>query len=93
MRQSTVYRKRDRTVTRRIAGETLLVPVKGNLADMEHVFVLEGAGDFVWERIDGHRPIGDIAAELAEEFGVDKDCTLADVEEFTAELLEADLIE
>ena len=87
------YRKRDRTVSRRIAGETLLVPVKGNLADMEHVFVLEGAGDFVWERIDGHKETEAIAAELAEEFGVDRDCALADVEEFTAELLEADLIE
>ena len=39
-------------VKRRIAEELFLIPVKNNLADMRHVFVLHGCGEFVWDRLD-----------------------------------------
>lgn len=34
---------------------------------------LDAIGSFVWERIDGHRTVGELAAALAERYGLDRD--------------------
>lgn len=66
----TVFQKADNVVCRVIAGETLLVPVQGSLADMRRLFVLEGCGAEVWELLDGRRRTGEIRDELARRYDV-----------------------
>ena len=93
MRGDTVYRKRGDIVTRRIAGETVLVPVSGKLADMQRLFSLSGVGEFIWERIDGRASLAAIREGIMERFEVDRDESEADLIEFTSRLLESGLIE
>ena len=58
------YRQIQHVVKRRIAEELFLIPVKNNLADMRHVFVLHGCGEFVWDRLDGRQSEEDISRAL-----------------------------
>jgi hypothetical protein len=86
------HKRRDNVVCRRIAGETLLIPIRGTLADMQRVFVLEGAGEFIWESLDGARTAGEIRDAVVERFDVVVEDAEKDVNELLAELIRQDLI-
>jgi len=90
---STVYRKKDDLLARRIAGETIIVPIRGKLADMQNIFALNPVGELIWELLDGSRNVGQIGAAVVDEFDVDADSASNDVAAFVACLLEAVLIE
>lgn len=79
-------------VAREIAGETFLVPVCGNLADLQRVFVLNRVGGFIWERLDGAAAPEEIAAAVAERFEVDVETAAADVARLVADLEAAGLV-
>ena len=87
-----VYRQQDHVVTRRIADEVLLVPVKAKLADMRRVFVLHGTGEFIWEHLDGKMPLSGILDELVGCYDVNEKRAAADLDELIEDLLKAELI-
>ena len=86
------HRKCENIVTRRIAGETILVPIRGTLADLQRLFVLEGLGEFIWERIDGLRTTDEVLQEILAEYEVPADDARRDLQEFLVALTETDLI-
>lgn len=90
---NTVPRKRDDLLTRQIAGETIVVPIRGKLADMQNIFAINVVAEFIWERMDGRRTLDQIAVEVAAHFEVDEKQARSDVMDFTTELREAGLIE
>lgn len=92
-RKEMAYRKKGEIVTRSIAGETILVPIRAKLADMEQLIVLDGIGDFVWERLDGKTEVTAIVDAVANEYDVDKETARQDVREFLDALVKAGLIE
>lgn len=79
-------------VLRRIAGETLLIPVKGKVADMRRIFVLNAVGERIWSALGESRPLRDIAREITETFDVAPELAAADAAEFVAQLLDAGLV-
>lgn len=87
------YRKKEEVITREIVGETLLVPIRSNTADMQSIFALNPVAEYVWQRLDGEKNINDICNEVSASFDVKKEEAGGDVEEFINELLKADLIE
>ena len=93
MTTNRVFKKRDEIVSRQIAGETLLVPIQGNLADMQKIFVLNSVGEHIWSKLDGNLGLNEIRSDLMSHFEVDKLEAEADLNEFIGQLLEAGLIE
>jgi len=91
--ETYIYRKKPDIVTRGIAGETLLVPIKGELADLQKVFVLQGVGEFIWGKIDGARDRDSIVQDILEVFDVDLETALQDLQIFIEELSRAGLVE
>jgi hypothetical protein len=87
----TVLHQAPGIVMRRIAGEILLIPVKGRVADLQRVFVLNPVGERIWTGLAQPRPLGELAAEIADLYDVAKEKAQSDALEFVAELLEAGL--
>ena len=87
-----VYRRDATLVTRVIADETLLVPVRGTLASLRQIFALNPVAAFAWERIDGSTGLEAIVAAVVEHFEVDRGRARADLEELFGSLSEAGLI-
>ena len=85
-------RRKDNVIARKVAGELLLVPIRGNMADMQKLFVLEGIGEFVWERLDGTRTLEQIRDDVAAAFRGTAEDAGRDIEAFTAQLKAADLV-
>ena len=90
---ASIYRKKGEVVTRRIAGETLLVPVKAKLADMRKVFVLQGAGEFIWAEIDGKKSLTNVLEGITRDYDVKADVAEKDLCELVSDMLKAGLIE
>lgn len=86
------FKRYDHIVSRAIIGETLLVPISGQLADMQHIFTLDPVADFVWNQLDGERTTGDIRDGILEEFEVEEGEAECDLLEFIGELESAALI-
>jgi hypothetical protein len=73
-------------VHRQIAGETILVPVRRHMADLDSVYTLDEVGSRTWELIDPGRSVEEICSELAAEYDVDWDVVQQDVVEFVQQL-------
>ena len=76
-----VYSKSDSIVSRKIADEFILVPIRQNVGDLESIYTLNETAARIWELIDGKMKVGEIKEKLIEEF------------EVTSEEAEKDLIE
>jgi len=87
-----VFRKSPDIVSRKIAGETILVPVRGALADMKRIFVLNPVGEHIWASLEGNKTVGEIRDDILRAFDVDGARAEADLSDFIRELLEADLV-
>jgi hypothetical protein len=87
-----VYRKSPDVVARKIAGELLLVPVRGKIADMKKIFSLNPVGELIWQELDTHNNLRDIRDRVVSRFDVPAETAMADIEEFIDELLGAKLI-
>jgi hypothetical protein len=79
-------------VTRTVAGEVLLIPVSGELADIQRVFVLNSVADCIWEHLDGSLTSREICTRVAERFEVDWETASHDVDAFLIDLASAKLI-
>ena len=74
-------------VTRQIAGETLIVPVAGHVADLESVYVLNEVGSRIWELLRTPIDVDDIVTTIANEFTVDPPRAREDVMAFINSLV------
>jgi hypothetical protein len=80
----TVYSQNEGFVYREIAGEAILVPVYGQVADMESIFTLNEVGARMWSLFDGQRTVAEVCSAVLEEY----DATPAEVEADIQELVE-----
>jgi hypothetical protein len=87
-----VYKKNKDIVTRKIADELFLVPIKGKIADMQRIFTLNPVGQYIWQEIDNGKGLDEIHKGIIERFDVENEQADSDIREFIAELIEADLI-
>lgn len=67
-------------VTRRIAGETILVPLAAEIGDLDAVYTLNDVGTFIWDRIDDLQSARAIAEAVSAEFDVTPEQAVRDVD-------------
>ena len=63
--------KDDNLMARNIAGETLIVPIRNSIGDLNSIYTLNEVGARVWQLIDGQRSVNQIAAAISTEYTVD----------------------
>ena len=88
---SRIIVQNDDIVSRDIAGETILVPIRGNLADMQNIFTLNKIGAFIWEKLDGKSPLSVTLGSLLDHFDVSSQEAENDILEFIDQVLETGL--
>jgi Coenzyme PQQ synthesis protein D (PqqD) len=73
-------------VDRQIAGETVVVPVRNDVADLAFVYTLNATGTFLWRLMDGVRTVRDLSRLVVAEFEVTPEVASADVAQLIREL-------
>ena len=88
-----LFVKKGEFVTRHIAGETLVVPVRGRIGDLDAIYNLSEVASFIWDHIDGQATVPQIAQSVCAEFDVAPETAESDALQFIADLQRAGLIE
>lgn len=88
------YVKSDTVVSRTIAEETIVVPIRGGVGDLDSVYTFNGSRNVIWSLLDQERSADEIAHLLQQQVS-DSDFpqVLADVNAFLEELLRERLIQ
>jgi hypothetical protein len=87
------YIPSENIVVREIEGELIIVPLTSGIGDMEdELFTLNQTGRAIWERLDGRKPLGDIAGELSAEYEASPEEIERDVIGLVQELLKRKII-
>jgi hypothetical protein len=79
---SRIYQREKNIVSREIAGETILVPIRGKLADMQNIFTLNTVGAYIWDQLDGTKSLVLILESLLDHFEVSRQEAEKDILEF-----------
>ena len=83
-----VYNKSDSIVSRKIAEEFILVPIRQNVGDLESIYTLNETAARIWELIDGKIKVGEIKEKIVEEFEVAPEEAEKDIMEHLMQLKE-----
>jgi hypothetical protein len=86
------FQKDKNLVTRSIAGETIVVPVRSGVSDMEHIHVLNEVGSRIWDLLDERTPISQIVDAICAEYEVSPEQAARDIDELLYNLETAALI-
>ena len=79
-------------MTRTIAGETLIVPVRNRIGDLSSIYTLNEVGARVWQLVDGQTPVAEIVQTITSEYEVSEEEAAADIAELLADWQEVGLV-
>ncbi len=88
-----IYRRSADVVCRQVGLESILVPIRHNVGNLDFVYTLSPVAAKIWSLLDGTRSVDAIAHELCNEFDVAPETAAADVSELVADLAGASLIQ
>jgi hypothetical protein len=80
-------------VSRVVAGETLIVPVRGKVGDLASIYSFNETGSLIWKLLDSPRAVGELVSGVAEEYLVDTEQVRQDVVRFLSEMRGVGLVE
>lgn len=64
------FRKADNIISRRIAGEAVLVPLRSKAADLDAIYALNETAALVWDLLDGIHTLDQVLDRITAEFEV-----------------------
>ncbi len=86
------FAKQNDFATRAILGETIIVPVKGGVGDLNSIYVLNELGTQIWELVDGKNSIHRMIEEICRTYDVGPEEAEKDTIEFLNSLEGSGLI-
>jgi hypothetical protein len=80
-------------VSRTIARETLIIPVRGRVGDLASIYSFNETGSLIWKLLESPRALIEIVDEIAREFDVRREQAESDAIGFVNELFSVGLVE
>jgi hypothetical protein len=87
------FGKKGDCVSRVIAGETLIVPVKSRGEDVNAIYTMNELGTMIWNLVDGQTRVGRIVEAICSAYDVAPGKATEDIADFLHSLEAAGLIE
>jgi hypothetical protein len=87
------YSKKDDFVTRSIAEETIIVPIRGGVGDLNSIYTLNEMGTRIWELMNDQTDIDKMAEIISREYEVSIEQAKKDIAEFLSSLESVGLID
>jgi hypothetical protein len=83
----------ENVVSRVIAGETLIVPVRRGVADLASLFSFNQVGSTIWEAIERPRTVDELVTLVADAYEVTPEKAREDMEVFLNEAQAAGIVQ
>ncbi|OIO39398.1 MAG: hypothetical protein AUJ72_00865 [Candidatus Omnitrophica bacterium CG1_02_46_14] len=87
-----VYEKNPDFVYRQIAGESLLIPIRKKLNQVNNLYVLNETAAAIWNRIDGRRSMEGVLGDITQEFEVSSEQLRQDTAVLIQDLLSIEAV-
>lgn len=88
MSENARYQRTEAFVARAIGGETVLVPIRRQIGDLESIYTLNEVATFIWERLATPSTMAEIALALEDTFAGDPAEMRTDLSAFLSEILD-----
>jgi hypothetical protein len=86
-----VFKHRGEFALRKVGNESILVPIRNRVGDLDSVYVFTPVAARIWSLLDG-RDIDAVVDAICEEYDVDEGVAHTDLSELLGSLEAADLI-
>jgi hypothetical protein len=80
-------------VSRQVAGETLVVPVRGKVGDLASIYSFNQTGSLIWQSLESPKGFAELVSTVEQEYTVEHDQARRDVNQFLHDMLSADLVQ
>ncbi|HKV78409.1 MAG TPA: PqqD family protein [Candidatus Sulfotelmatobacter sp.] len=80
-------------VARVVAGETLIVPIRGKVGDLASIYSFNGTGTLIWKLLESPTMVSQLVVAVATEYDVDPSQAERDVASFVGEMKAVGLVE
>jgi len=81
-----LYTLKSKFVVRAVGNELILVPLTGNVAQMNELFTLNETAKFIWENLEENTTFVELEELMTEAFDVDNETAKKDIEAFIKKL-------
>ncbi len=86
------FRRSSKVVSRQMEGETLVVPIRGGVGDLDAIFSFNALGSDLWALLEQRRSLPEMTAWVVERYEVTHEQAGQDIQAFLSELKEAGLV-
>lgn len=77
---------KERMAERKVGEETVLVPLSGNVADLNEMFTLNEVGSLIWENLTENTSLQSLTDSVTATFDVSENEAEEDIRAFLSEL-------
>ncbi len=88
----TKYVRSTAVVSRLIADETLVVPIRGGVGDLDSIYSFNPVGSDLWGLLEQEVSVEEMCRWVTEHYEVTEDQALGDIREFVGELVGSGLV-
>jgi len=92
MTDRRVFAHRGEFALRQVGGESILVPIRNHVGDLDSVYVFTAVAARIWSLFDGNRDIDSIVDTICSEYDAEPAVVRADLDELLQSLEAAELI-
>jgi hypothetical protein len=86
------YQRNPEFIYRKIADESVLVPIHKDVADMESIYTLNAVGAFIWDQLEEPSSLSVILDAVMNAYEADPEVLTADLENFLNEMIAIDAV-
>lgn len=88
-----IFQKSGRMVSRTVAGEVVLVPLRDSAGDLDSIYTLNETGARIWNLLDGKHSLQVVLQGLLEEFEIETAVAEQDLLELVGDLVRVGALE
>ena len=89
---TSVFRRTKDVVCRSVGAESILVPIRNNVGNLDFVYTLSPVAARIWALIDGVKTADAIIDEICAEYDVDRETAQADMATLIQDLAGVSLV-
>ena len=87
-----VYAHAADVICREVGSESILVPIRNNVGNLDYIYTLSPVAARIWSLVDGTRSIDQIIDAICAEYDVTREQAEADVAELVSDLGQVSLL-
>jgi len=81
------YIRNPNFIFRKIVDETILVPIRQNVAELNCIYSLNEVGSFLWQKLADPQDLSTLQSAVLTEFDADPNQIAEDISQFLSELI------